>query len=435
MPIIWINQRAHSQPARDEKRVMDNWARRKRVLLVLYLTMFFVLAGTTNTISIFIMPLIKTYGWTHARVSVLPTAFSLTQGCFGLLVGWLLDRFDARSVMSVGAVVAASGLALAGSAHSFPPFLGAYVLAGIGASAATQVPGAVVSANWFTERRGLALGITIAGGSSGGAVLPPVADYIVRHVSISAAYYALVVPIIVLVLPSIILFIRTRPASAVKAGVSKHAANELPGLELGPALRSRQFWTLVLVQSFAGAGLGGIFFFTVASLIHAGFSPAHAALAQSCKHLFAIAGIISIGAIADRFTARRVMPYAALVLGCSGLLLLGARSPGLWPVYLIAFMASFGATGGITSALMPVVLAEVLGLKRFGTLAGMLGLAATFGMAAGPMVVGWAVDFTSDYVLAFELCAVCCAVAAVCGFTLRPAESMGVVSLRQVAQH
>ena len=139
---------------------MDNSARRKRVLLVLYLTMFFVMAGTTNTISIFIMPLIKTYGWTHARVSVLPTAFSLTQGCFGLLVGWLLDRFDARSVMSVGAVVAASGLALAGSSHSFPPFLGAYVLAGIGASAATQVPGAVVSANWFTERRGLALGIT-----------------------------------------------------------------------------------------------------------------------------------------------------------------------------------------------------------------------------------------------------------------------------------
>ena len=97
-------------------------------------------------------------------------------------------------------------------------------------------------------------------------------------------------------------------------------------------------------------------------------------------------------------------------------------------------MVSFAATGGITSALMPVVLAEVLGLKRFGTLAGMLGLAATFGMAAGPMVVGWAVDLTSDYALAFELCAASCAVAAVCGFTLRPAESMEVVALRQVAQ-
>jgi MFS family permease len=414
---------------------MDNPARRYRVLLVLYLTMFFVMAGTTNTISIFITPLIKTYGWTHARVSVLPTAFSLTQGCFGLLVGWLLDRFDARSVMSVGAVVAASGLALAGSSHSFSPFLGAYVLAGIGASAATQVPGAVVSANWFTDRRGLALGITIAGGSSGGAILPPVADYLVRHVSIGTAYYALVIPIIVLVLPCIIMFIRTRPASMADAGASRSDATELPGVELGPALRSRQFWTLIAVQIFAGIGLGGIFFFTVASLIRAGFSPAHAALAQSCKHLFAVAGIISIGAIADRFTARRVMPFAALVLGCSGLLLLGARSPGLWPLYLFAFMVTFAATGGITSALMPVVLAEVLGLKRFGTLAGMLGLAATFGMAAGPMVVGWAVDLTSDYGLAFELCAASCAVAAVCGFTLTPAENMEVVALHEAVQH
>ncbi|HEV3113089.1 MAG TPA: MFS transporter [Candidatus Binataceae bacterium] len=414
---------------------MDNSAQRKWVLLVLYLTMFFVMAGTTNTISIFITPLIKTYGWTHARVSVLPTAFSLTQGCFGLLVGWLLDRFDARSVMATGAVIAAGGLALAGSSHSFAPFFGAYVLAGIGASAATQVPGAVVSANWFGDRRGLALGITIAGGSSGGVVLPPIADYIVRHVSISAAYYALVIPIIVLVMPCIILFIRTRPAGTKKAGISKSDAGELPGLELGAALRSRQFWTLVLVEIFAGVGLGGIFFFTVPSLIRAGFSPAHAALAQSCKHLFAVAGILSIGAIADRFTARRVMPFAALVLGCSGLFLLGARSPALWPIYLFAFMVTFAATGGITSALMPVVLAEVLGLKRFGTLAGILGLAATIGMAAGPMVVGWAVDQTSDYSLAFELCAMSCAVAAFCGFTLRPAESMEVVALRRVAQH
>jgi hypothetical protein len=45
------------------------------------------------------------------------------------------------------------------------------------------------------------------------------------------------------------------------------------------------------------------------------------------------------------------------------------------------------------------------------------------------------VDQTSDYSLAFELCAMSCAVAAFCGFTLRPAESMEVVALRRVAQH
>ena len=108
------------------------------------------------------------------------------------------------------------------------------------------------------------------------------------------------------------------PRAATKAGISKRDASELPGLELGPALRSRQFWTLILVQVFAGVGLGGIFFFTVASLIRAGFSPAHAALAQSCKHLFAVAGIISIGAIADRFTARRVMPFRSSCIGLLG---------------------------------------------------------------------------------------------------------------------
>jgi MFS family permease len=53
--------------------------------------------------------------------------------------------------------------------------------------------------------------------------------------------------------------------------------------------------------------------------------------------------------------------------------------------------------------LLPLVTAESLGLKRFGLISGLTGLAQTFGAAVGPLVSGRIFDLTQSYSLAFEL--------------------------------
>ena len=53
--------------------------------------------------------------------------------------------------------------------------------------------------------------------------------------------------------------------------------------------------------------------------------------------------------------------------------------------------------------LLPLVTAESLGLKRFGFIAGMTGLAQTFGAAIGPLVAGRIFDATRSYSAAFDL--------------------------------
>ena len=75
------------------------------VLATLFIVLFFALGGTINPLPVFLTPLIKQYGWSHARVSWVPTVYLLMFGLGAPVIGWLMDRFEARIVMSIGALV------------------------------------------------------------------------------------------------------------------------------------------------------------------------------------------------------------------------------------------------------------------------------------------------------------------------------------------
>ena len=90
------------------------------------------------------------------------------------------------------------------------------------------------------------------------------------------------------------------------------------------------------------------------------------------------------------------------------------------------------------ATLVPVVLAELFGLKRFGTLSGLLGMASALAMAIGPMVVGVVFDATNSYTTAFELSAMLCFLAAASAFALSPIAGIETVSpeaLRSLSRH
>ena len=221
-------------PARAQQIDAANRRQRWLVLATLFVVMLFLIGSTAMTVPIFFLPLAKQYGWSHARTSLLPTVFVLLLGGAAPIAGWLLDRVPARLVMGTGAAMIAIGLLMAGRTHSFGPMLAAWTLMGAGGAASTVVPCALVAANWFGDNRGLAIGATLSGSGTGGIVLPPLTDYLIRNYSISTAFFVLAVPIIVIVLPMILLVIRARPAGAVKSTVAEEVAR-LPGLELKPA--------------------------------------------------------------------------------------------------------------------------------------------------------------------------------------------------------
>jgi MFS family permease len=403
-----------------------NKRQRWLVIATLFLIMFFVLGGTFSPLPLFLTPLIKQYGWSHARVSWVPTLYLLMFGLIAPVAGWLMDRLEARVVTFSGALLTVIGMVGTSRTHSFWPMLGAFVLIGAGVAGTTIVPCSVVAANWFADNRGLAIGATIAGAAVGGVVMPVFAEYMIGRFGLSTTFIALAVPILVLALPLLVLVIRTRPAGATKTSVAEEV-KALPGLELDLALRTLPFWLLAFILMIVSVGLNGTFVHVAAFLIGVGYSPQHAAVVLSVGAAVTVPGYLLMGVLADRFTGRRVLPWVLVVLATGVLLLLGARRPNTSLVFLVAYLIAFGLTGGVTTSLVPVVMVETLGLRRFGSISGLIGLAATLGIAGGPLAVGWIFDFTGSYTPAFELNAACIFLGAMAALLVSPADGVETI--------
>jgi len=373
------------------------------IVAVLFVSWFVVWGGGANTGAVFFTPVLKHFGWTRARLSGGYAASALSAGAFGLAVGWLLDRVDARSVMVGGVAIVASGYILLTRTHSFPEFFSCNLLLGIGFVSCTAIPSSLVLANWFNERRGLAMGIALAGASVGGAVMTPITNWVISAHGWKIGYFVVVAPMILINIPLLLAFVRTRPASETAAEPSSSepapAPIELPGLEIAEALRSRSMWLITLIQFLFASLFAGLGQHIIAYLIDLGYRPSVAAQVLSMLFIFTTIGSLLSGPMADRVNARLATATTWFLTAVSVFaLLFAAHFPAL-----MVYAVLVGAVGGAFGVLLPLLMLECLGLKRFGSLMGIAGFLSTLGYAAGPVVTGWFHDRFGTYVGALWL--------------------------------
>jgi len=233
------------------------------IAVSLFISLFFLWGGGYNTAPIFLAALLKAFGWSHARVSWITGGLSLAIGVSAPITGWLLDRIEARFVMGAGALIAVLGLFCASRSHGFEPLLLSVILLGIGLGASTWLPAAIVIANWFPDRRGMALGIVTAGMEAGGMVMAFTVGSMIATHGWRAGYFTVAVPGLLIVVPLLLIFVRTRPVGAASQSVAERA-DALPGYEVREALRTRTFWMLVVAQLSYGLAVGGTFHHLVA---------------------------------------------------------------------------------------------------------------------------------------------------------------------------
>src|SRR5208282_6038778 len=204
---------------------------------VLFATMFFIW-GPVNASGVFFLPVIQHFGWSRGLLSALVATAPLAAGLSSPVVGALLDRLSPRKVMVTGAaMVALSYLALS-RANSAAAFLAIFIVLGIGITASTIIPSAVVITNLFREQRGLALGIAFAGVPLGGTAITILANHLVLQYGFRVGYVAMALPILLVVIPLLLILLRVSQSSAGTPA----ATQDLPGLEVRQALRSRSFW-------------------------------------------------------------------------------------------------------------------------------------------------------------------------------------------------
>ena len=244
----------------------------------LFLALFFIWGVAYDCFPILLPSVLKQFHLSKEQIGKVPAAQALAALVVGPMVGWLLDRIPAQIVMSAGAVLTAIGIVMMARAGSFHGVLAGSVVTGVGLSASTILPATMVISNWFGERRGTALGLTTAGMELGGMVIAMVAGHLDVIYGWRFAYAVLAIPLVVIVVPLYLIFVRTRPEQAApSASIGEPSAAEvivrrLPGLELDEALRTRAFWMLVVLQFCFTFAVGGSFIHLVQYLIGIGYT-------------------------------------------------------------------------------------------------------------------------------------------------------------------
>src|SRR5215469_12179060 len=358
----------------------------------------FLTWGPVNAGGVFFLPVVRHFGWSRAWFSALGSAAPLAAGLSSPALGSLLDRIGARRVMVVGAAMVGAGYLALSRADSALAFLLIFIVMGVGISASTIIPTALVITHLFKARRGAALGIAFAGIPLGSTAVTIWANYLVLHFGFRAAFFAMGAPIMLIVIPLLLIFLprRAEPASLPAQAAAESA---LPGLEVGEALKSRSFWMIAIAEVFFATAGVGLRVHVVPYLTEIGYTPTAAAEIFGAMFIFGAIGSFAIGPVADRFGGRATLAvvFTAAAIG------MGALLKASHPAAVAAFLLTFGFTRETTVYLHPLEICESLGNRRLGALLGIQAFFTTFGFAAGPVIAGRIFDRSGAYTGAWLL--------------------------------
>ncbi|MGH8673177.1 MAG: MFS transporter [Burkholderiales bacterium] len=357
------------------------------------------------------------FGAPRVHVSLVFSLCALLWFSTGVPGGMLADRFGPRGVCLAGVICLAAGPALGAQASSVEILYLTYSIGvgvGIGLS---YVPSVGAVQRWFTANRAFATGIAVSGIGAGNLAFPPLAAWWISLFGWRGAYLALAGLTLALALPAALAVENRR----MRPGMTQGGA-PLPGVALGAALRSQQFWLLYCVALLICVG----FFVPMVHLVpyasDHGYSEAQGITLVSLLGLGSLLGRFAVAGIADRLGHMRSLVGLAAGLGAMFLLWWVAQS--YWALAVFAIL--FGSLYGGYVALAPTLCMDLFGARNVAGIIGCLYTAAGFGTLIGPTLAGAAFDAYGSYDAPILACAVLSFTGAALGLGLagaRPAHA------------
>ena len=389
---------------------------RLRLMASVWAVIILVFSPAINAIGIYLLPLARDFHASRSQVSLVAAAMAIAMGFASPVVGWLLDRIDARWLMAAGILLTDLGYLLGSRAPSLGALSLAFALIGVGLAASTLVPIWVVVLAWFKHRRGLALGLAVSGISVGYPLFPLIAAHLLPHYGWRPVMRWTIIPSLLLALPMVLVWVRSHPPGA--AGV--HEGEELGGVSVRTALLSSSFVFIAIMHMSIILAWDLFRIHLVAYLVGTGFSERVADSLLGLQGGFAILVFLFNGWLADRFGPRSTMVVGFLTFGL-GLLCLRLTHPSAagW-LLMVVFMVCYANAGGLGN-FTSLIVANTMGQRALGTLLGILSfLGATLAQSSAPVISGKIYDYTGSYALVFDLAGVLIVVGLIATAAIRP---------------
>jgi MFS transporter, OFA family, oxalate/formate antiporter len=216
--------------------------------------------GSLYAWSVFVAPLEKEFGWKRAQTSNVFTYAVVVFALSFIVAGRLQDKLGPFKISVIGGLLVSIGFFLSAYTSSLNYLYICFgVLGGIGNGFgyATPIP---VMAKWFPDRRGLAVGLAVAGYGGGSAIFGPLAgNYLIPTYGWRTTFQILGGIFLVMTMVGAFLLknppVGYRPSGWTPAPAAKAAATTYE-FSPGEALRTPTMWFMWIAYALgASAGL------------------------------------------------------------------------------------------------------------------------------------------------------------------------------------
>ena len=361
--------------------------------------------------SLFVKPLEADLGWGRGEIMVAFSIFLLVMGIASPFIGRVVDRYGARKIITIGALIMGLGFVLLSRMNHLWYLYISYIVIGIGMTAMGHVPASAIVSNWFEKRRGIAIGIMSTGIGAGGFALSPlIGGYLIPDFGWRVSYLVLAVLIWVLIIPLALFVVKTKPADmglypdGVEALEREAVIGDSPlptrEVTLKMALATSGFWLAAVSYLTSGFSSVGVIQNQASYLEDIGFPVAMAAGALGGVGLGSLIGKFIFGWLCDRIPAKYVYSIA-LGLHVVGTIMLMSIKPASPPAIIWLYALVMGLAAGGWLPTMSMLISTHFGLAAYGTIFGMINLVHSIGVAIGPFMAGYMYDTMGSYYWAF----------------------------------
>lgn len=337
------------------------------------------------TFGLFVNPLSEEMGWSRGTISLALTVGGLLTAVSSPFAGAAIDRWGVRKVTLISITLFSVAIASIGLASSPASLIVLYGVAGLVGAGQAPLSYARAITSLFDRKRGLALGLALAGIGLGAAIMPQFARIFIDAWGWRGAYVGLGVLSFVVAFPVVALLVREGRDEVGYAGDS--------GRDLKEALRDRRFWLIAAAILLVAAATNGTIAHAVPLLRDRGIPVQAASAALGVSGIALIGGRLLAGYMLDRVFA----PFVALacfLLPVAGIAMLwadGGIALSLTGIFLVGF--GLGAEGDLIAYLV----SRYFGLKFFGRLYGCVFFMFAVGSGVGPLVMGRVYDANGSY--------------------------------------
>ncbi len=382
--------------------------------------------GQTVGVSVFVDPMMAALDLTRSEVSAAYLVGTLVASLALPRIGRALDEQGTRRTL----LVVALGLGVALAAMSLVAGVVTLTIGFVGIRMLGQGSLSLVATNavapWFERRRGLAIGIVTAVGSSLIALVPLLATTVIGSAGWRVTWVLLGVLVVVVLVPvalrgfvdrpedvgqrpdgtvvggaddaPVTLTAGSGPVGVPTPGVPVRTGGQVPSrprrdFTRAEALRTPMLWALIGGTVATGMLTTALAFHQIDLLGEQGLTPVEAAANFLPQTVATFGTVLLVGSLVDRIAPRWIL-LASMTLLAVAMLAVPLVRPGL---SAIGYGMALGASGAAARALEAGAVPRLYGLRHLGAIRGLVGALGAASTALGPLALSLGRDLSGGY--------------------------------------